>query len=180
MTRQQVVVAYDFSLQAELAAQHALDLAARDPELVLHILTVVEPGKDFLTADRIREDVVTRIREMLVADQPDATIEFLVHTRIGAPVDEILGLAQDVGASLIICGSHARNAMGRLLIGSVSEAVLHGAKCPVLIVRAQGYPRVELDKVVEVPPHGIRRAPPHRYSYQSSIVQLRPTNWPIS
>jgi hypothetical protein len=67
-------------------------------------------------------------------------------------VPGILELAEEVGADLITCGSHGRGAMGRLLIGSVSEAVLHGALCPVLIVRLKGYPYVAGDKVVAARP----------------------------
>ncbi len=48
---------------------------------------------------------------------------------------QILRLAQDKGVDLIIVGSHGRHGW-RLLLGSTANAVLHGATCDVLAVRA--------------------------------------------
>ena len=48
---------------------------------------------------------------------------------------QILRLAQDKGVDLIIVGSHGRHGW-RLLLGSTANAVLHGARCDVLAVRA--------------------------------------------
>lgn len=181
MPKNQVVVAYDFSTNADVALQRAIDLACREPENVLHFVTIIDSSQDYQTADRIQQDLLVRLKAIFEARQPGADVDFFVHVRIGTPVAEILGLAEDVGADLIMCGSHGRSAMGRLLLGSVSEGVLHGAKCPVLIVRQKGYPYVALEKVVEVTPQGgHRRAHPHRYSYSNSAIQTRPRDWPIS
>jgi nucleotide-binding universal stress UspA family protein len=179
MSKNQIVVAYDFSKHADVALQNAVELACKDPDNVLHFVTVIDAAQDYQTADKVQQDLLARLRLIFEARRPGVEIDFYVHARIGAPVPEILGLAEDVGADLIICGSHGRGAVGRLLIGSVSEAVLHGARCPVLIVRLKGYPFVALDKVVAVPPHGIRHALPHRYSYTSAQIQTRPPEWPL-
>ena len=53
----------------------------------------------------------------------------------GNPADEILRLADKMGADLIAMGSHGRTGVLRLLMGSVSRKVLDQARCPVLIVR---------------------------------------------
>jgi universal stress protein A len=53
----------------------------------------------------------------------------------GDPADEILRLADEIGADLIVMGSHGRTGVLRVLMGSVSRKVLDRAKCPVLIVR---------------------------------------------
>jgi len=180
MSKTQVVIAYDFSKHADVALQRAVELACNDPKNVLHFVTVIDAAQDYQTADKVRDDLLGRLSLIFEARRPGVEIDFFVHTRIGTPVAEILGLAEDVGADLIICGSHGRGAVGRLLLGSVSTAVLHGARCPVLIVRLKGYPYVALDKVVELPPHGLRNALPHRYSYTSSMIQTRPREWPIS
>jgi nucleotide-binding universal stress UspA family protein len=47
----------------------------------------------------------------------------------------ILGAAKDVHADLIVMTTHARAGMERLLLGSVSEGVVHHANVPVLLVR---------------------------------------------
>jgi phosphoglycerate kinase len=53
----------------------------------------------------------------------------------GDPADEILRFADEMGADLIVMGSHGRTGVLRVLMGGVSRKVLDRAKCPVLIVR---------------------------------------------
>lgn len=55
--------------------------------------------------------------------------------RLGEPVWEIIGLAKEIQADLIVMGSRGRGQLGGLILGSVSERVLHAAHGPVLIVR---------------------------------------------
>lgn len=53
---------------------------------------------------------------------------------VGPTKSKILSVAEEIGADLIICGSHGRHGLS-LLLGSTANAVLHGAKCDVLTVR---------------------------------------------
>ncbi|MDJ0957177.1 MAG: universal stress protein [Arenicellales bacterium] len=55
----------------------------------------------------------------------------LVH---GARVDTILKEASDLDVDLIVVGSHGRNAMYQLLMGSVSGEILRKSRCPILVV----------------------------------------------
>ncbi len=55
--------------------------------------------------------------------------------RRGEPPSEILRAAEEAHADLIIVGSRGLGRIGGLILGSVSERVLHGAHCPVLVVR---------------------------------------------
>lgn len=55
----------------------------------------------------------------------------------GYPADEIIETAQSEGAELIVVGSLGRTGLEHLLIGSVSEAVVKKAPCPVLVVRGK-------------------------------------------
>jgi nucleotide-binding universal stress UspA family protein len=50
---------------------------------------------------------------------------------------EIVHLAEDLGAGLIVMGSRGRRGMRRALMGSVSESVVRHAHCPVMVVRAE-------------------------------------------
>ena len=52
----------------------------------------------------------------------------------GPTVEKILSEAASLEADLIVMGSHGRGAIGRALLGSVSEGVLHAARCPVTIL----------------------------------------------
>jgi len=56
-------------------------------------------------------------------------------TLIGSPESRIVECAEDFGADLIILGSHGYNRWERLLLGSVSDSVIHHAPCSVLVVR---------------------------------------------
>ncbi|WP_367306501.1 universal stress protein [Alicyclobacillus acidocaldarius] len=53
----------------------------------------------------------------------------------GAPAERLVHAADELGADLIVLGSHGKSAVDRLLMGSVSTAVLHRAKQAVLVVR---------------------------------------------
>ena len=52
-------------------------------------------------------------------------------------VDKILQEAKKLDASLIVMGSHGHGALYHLLVGSVTEGVLKGTACPVLVVPAR-------------------------------------------
>jgi nucleotide-binding universal stress UspA family protein len=64
--------------------------------------------------------------------------ELKVSTRVvcGAPDQQLIEIAKDWKADLIVVGSHGRGFWGRLL-GSVSTGVIHHAPCSVLVVRPQ-------------------------------------------
>lgn len=55
----------------------------------------------------------------------------------GPLVEKILAEAETHAAELIVMGSHGHGALYELLVGSVTSGVLHGAKCPVLVVPAR-------------------------------------------
>ena len=56
------------------------------------------------------------------------------YVNFGVPAVEIKALAEQLGADLIVVGSHGRHGLG-LLLGSTANAVLHGANCDVLTIR---------------------------------------------
>ena len=57
------------------------------------------------------------------------------RVRRGHPVDQIVAAARETGADLIAMSTHGRGGLGRLIFGSVAEAVLREAKIPVLLMR---------------------------------------------
>ena len=54
---------------------------------------------------------------------------------MGDPAGEIIRIAGDEGAEMIVLGTHGRTGMSRLLMGSVAEAIVRRAPCPVLVYR---------------------------------------------
>jgi nucleotide-binding universal stress UspA family protein len=147
MTNYRIVAAYDFTAAAEVALLEALELACKTPGCALHFVTVVGAGEGVWTADRIAHDVRDHVRLVVKARGWRDDLELFVHTPIGEPEAEILRLADELHADVLVVGCRGRGALGRILLGSVSEGVLHGAHCPVLIARPKV--PVELPKVAE-------------------------------
>jgi nucleotide-binding universal stress UspA family protein len=186
----QVVVAYDFSPSAEQALARAVEVAARAPQHVLHIIAAIDPHDpaagggliktvSYESVDWIRRSLTENIAKAFAGRDTAAEVQFFVHARIGKPATEILALAEDVGADLIFIGSHGKTGVERLVLGSVSERVVREAKCPVLVARTKAYADVDLMRVT---PYEHERKPhrePHRYTYSNRQVVVRPTDWPL-
>jgi len=134
----------DFSEHSRRALTHAVALAKwYDSTItVLHVFSVVRATAyvpesrmvEFLVlteADRKR--LVLEVQQFVDAGgHPDVPIEIVV--REGDTTGEILGQASALPADLLVLGTHGRSGFRRLLLGSVTEKVLHLASCPVLSV----------------------------------------------
>ena len=105
----------------------------------LSVIHVVEPlpgysyaylGIEDIEGQLIKEahDALAKLGATLHVDAKDLWVE------VGPTKLKILNAANDIGADLIICGSHGRHGLS-LLLGSTANAILHGAKCDVLTVR---------------------------------------------
>jgi len=62
-------------------------------------------------------------------------IEAETHVVVGEPGPTICDAATDLGAELLVIGSHGHGWLRRVFLGSCSQHVLHHAPCPVLVVR---------------------------------------------
>lgn len=65
-------------------------------------------------------------------------VNISTYTKIGRPQNEILSVAEEYHADLIILGTHGRTGLDHFISGSVSESVARKAKCPVLIIPIPG------------------------------------------
>jgi nucleotide-binding universal stress UspA family protein len=134
----------DFSACAERAFSHAAYLAAtHDAEL--HVLHVVEGQQSDplgrLDALRITPADIAENLHLPAppaperpADEPVATVEVERHGPRAA--DGILDYAREQDVDLIVMGTHGRGGANRLMAGSVAEAVVRHAPCPVFTVTA--------------------------------------------
>ena len=126
------------SLARQLGASIHLLHVARDP-----MLAVSAPELYGLDWAQLRDDIVKHAGESLAAlaaASPDARIT--TEVAVGSPAETIVEAAGDLGADLIVMGTHGRSGVGNLLIGSVAERVIRAAPCPVMTVRASGATRV--------------------------------------
>ena len=147
MKLDKILVPLDGSKLAETALTKALDVAldAGDPTLVL--LRAAEatawPGID-PTDQQVR--VVREAEEYLdgVKAHLDLTRRAAPKIRTsvwyGPPASAIVEAARTENADLIVMTTHGRSGLGRLILGSVAEAVLRGTATPILLLRSDGAP----------------------------------------
>ncbi len=138
-----ILLATDGSEDAELAASAAIRLA-NETGSELHVVYVGEfasPPHDYPGSrlEQIVEHVTHRTRSLLgerigliAAAGGDVSGE---HVRVGRPADEIVALAEEIGAGLIVVGSRGMGGVRRALVGSISDSVVRHAHCPVMVVR---------------------------------------------
>lgn len=128
----------DFSTGATLAFRLASSLA-RDYGARLLVLHVIEPPPVqggmgvFMPPAEIDRDL---LQEKLALEFRDPQV--LVEHRLaeGDPATEIIRVADEVQADVIVMGTHGRSGAGRLFIGSVAEKVVRAAACPVATVKS--------------------------------------------
>lgn len=126
--RYRIVIALDDSEYAELVLEHALDQAARHDAPDLHVLEVVDCLAD---VDAAKQRIATLVLEGLDAfraGRPDWRTH--LHVRVGRAADEITDLAGEVDADLLVIGRYGLHHTR----GSIADAVLEAAPCPVLVI----------------------------------------------
>ncbi|HPQ42018.1 MAG TPA: universal stress protein [bacterium] len=127
----------DFSDSARYAFQTAVMMAERF-NASIELFHVIEPSA--YVSDRIEDSEKTyqeTVRDKLavLAEVPGPQVPVAVEIATGIPYMEITRRASEIGADLIVIGTHGRTGIRHLLIGSVAEKVVRAAACPVLTVR---------------------------------------------
>src|SRR5215213_8856552 len=132
-----VLLATDGSEEAELAARTAIDLVEKTGS-ELHVvyaqpiplLVGPRPDDPFLeTIGPYASEVIKEIKEKAqrLLDAQVGQVRAAggavaqAHLNIAGPVEEVIGLAEETGAGLIVLGSRGVGGVGRALMGSVSE-----------------------------------------------------------
>ena len=139
-----ILIAVDGGSISLQAARTALELAqALNAEVA--IAPVVEPPVEYaaeigVPADTLLEASAQETAQILDALRrsvglPDSASRFI---RLGHAAEGIANVAGEWRADLVVIGSHGRGGLGRVLLGSVAEAVVRCAPCPVLVTRKVG------------------------------------------
>jgi universal stress protein E len=131
-----VVAAVDFSPASVRAVEIASHLAAPGATLTLvHVQPAAEAGRPVKSAwianYRRRGDELFHRLQASLAVPPTMHVETV--TRIGRPADEVLAVAAERGADLVVSGSRSHGLVERLFVGSVATALLRRAHCSMLI-----------------------------------------------
>lgn len=170
-----ILVALDSSSLRQRVFEQALDLAvATGAKLrLLHVLSAYEEGspgipiRSYQAYYPVLDDVVWKDyqnrwaafeanRLALLQREADlaqaAGVEVESSQASGDPAITICALAKSWGADLIVVGSHGRRGLGELILGSVSNHVMHHASCSVMVVH--GGPRASAEPPVVATTHG--------------------------
>jgi nucleotide-binding universal stress UspA family protein len=141
-----ILLATDGSDESDLAATTAAELArSTDSELdVIYVLEVEPwhfPPRELVKYPQRYEELREEGRRLC-----DEQVEKIKaaggsvaesYLAVGRPADQIVAHAQDQGAGLIVMGSRGLGGIRRALMGSVSDAVVRHAHCPVMVVRPE-------------------------------------------
>jgi nucleotide-binding universal stress UspA family protein len=140
-----ILLATDGSEDAALAARVVIDIAATGGSEV-HVIYVLEPLTRYAypgvtpdiysLVDAARRERANKLldREAERLREEGANVAG-VQLREGPVVDEILDASDELGVGLIVMGSRGLGLVKNLLLGSVSEGVVHHSRCPVLVAR---------------------------------------------
>lgn len=133
-----ILVPTDFSEPAAHALRYASALGER---FGAHLL-IVYADPFLLPVDvpsRGTAEMIEEAREELqkhAEENVSTHVPFDTRVLVSGPVDAILEQARDTGCDLIVMGTHGRTGLRRLLVGSVTEAVMRTAAVPVIAVNA--------------------------------------------
>jgi nucleotide-binding universal stress UspA family protein len=132
-----ILVAIDLSPVSDRVVETALSVVGtRATEL--HLLHVLQPEPAELVATAYFSSVVERTTKQLDAfarELPPSVERVVIHVRAGQPEVQIAQVASDIGSDLVVVGTHGYKGIDRLLLGSVAEALVRNAPCPVLTYR---------------------------------------------
>lgn len=152
-----ILVPTDFGEASEAAVEYALELAkALGSEIVLmhafEIPAVGFPdGALVATADmtnRVLEGAQVGL-DRQVSQYEGRGVEMRTVIKQGDAWRSVIAAGEELGADLIIMGTHGRRGLPRALLGSVAEKVVRTAHCPVLTVHKGDVPHDSLGDVAD-------------------------------
>ena len=130
-----LIVPLDGSPVAEQVIPHVASLATELPATVTLVEVTRSPREFRGLVDNVASSYLAETAEALRQQGPTSVDERIIH---GDAANGILELSEDIPDALIAMATHGRSGLGRWLIGSVVDRVVHHATTPVLIVRATG------------------------------------------
>lgn len=137
-----ILVATDFSEQADAAVAYAAELAARLDATLHFVHAITVPALGFqemgiayasVTIESLTRDAQNAL-DACVARHRERVSIGTRRLEVGDPRDIIDSVAAAIRADLIVMGTHGRRGVRRFLLGSVAESVVRSAPCPVLTV----------------------------------------------
>ncbi|WP_306549985.1 universal stress protein [Daejeonella sp.] len=142
-----ILIAVDDSSYSEQAVNYGVLLAKNLGSKITLVHVDEIPISSPYSADPLLNESPAMIPELMhiqeeaskllfkkIKEQHGDVVEMSTVTKIGRVQDEILSVADDCKADMIILGTHGRTGFDHFISGSVSESVARKAKCPILII----------------------------------------------
>jgi len=139
-----ILTAIDFSENSDYAFDYALTLAKQfNAELtVMHVINepvdlrgFYVPHISFEQLEKEIEEGAVKMMENFCQTRLGAFTTYKTAIVTGIPYEEVIKKAEEVGASLIVLGTHGRTGLDHLIFGSTAERIVRSASCPVLTIR---------------------------------------------
>lgn len=143
-----IVVGLDFSEEGERALDAALRFASSFPGVGIHVLHVDASAKTFeenldFAVSRTDHTVEARVKALAGGLPQVKDVAVKTYVRGGGAADQIVSLAAELNADLVVVGTRGKRGLERLVLGSVAEAVVRDVGCPVWIVKPKDHQRPE-------------------------------------
>jgi nucleotide-binding universal stress UspA family protein len=118
------------------AAIHRAAAEAKLRNSTMVVVNSAKDGREFDTTEAIRlEEAMAAIREELEAAGVGFELRQLVRGMDVA--EDLIAVAEETGAEMIVIGLRRRSPVGKLILGSNAQTILLDAPCPVLAVKAE-------------------------------------------
>ena len=152
-----ILVGIDYSDPSKIALSTAASIA-RAANGILHVAHVIAPTLGTYPSDgsltagvypksdenyfvewlaKVGEDTRQRLPRFCAELAGDMLEKTSGHVRVGHPDRELVQLAEELKADLLVVGTHGRSGFERMFLGSVAEHVVRSAPCPVLVARSR-------------------------------------------
>lgn len=151
---ERILVATDGSKHSRKAAESAVEMARMYGSTII-ALYVVDIGHEYATlgdlTSKSSQDMIAGIRSGMQDDGEKATrdvaemaekagIPTIRKIAEGYPAQDIIRVAEEVKASIIVMGGMGATGLDRFLLGSVADKVVRSSKIPVLVVKDRQKP----------------------------------------
>lgn len=139
-----ILTAIDFSENSEFAFEYAVTMAKQfNAELtVMHVINepvdlrgFYVPHISFEQLEKEIEEGAVKMMESFCSSKLASFSNYKTAIVSGIPYDEITRKADEIGASLIVLGTHGRTGLDHILFGSTAERVVRSANCPVMTIK---------------------------------------------
>jgi nucleotide-binding universal stress UspA family protein len=133
-----ILLATDGSEDAALATQAAVSISEKSGS-GLHLIHAWHNVPSPYAGSFVKRELERQAREIL--DEQARWIEVEggkisgIHLRMGRISDEVIQVSEELGARLLVVGSRGHGRVGRILMGSHSEEIVHRTRIPVLVMR---------------------------------------------